>query len=212
MIYIFGIYITILTAANLGLMVYIIYERYHAFKKEGKKAAESVMEQHLAHIKMDEDAILQDFRNSVQTVIANTELSGQQTLQQLNEYVIKAHTQNQLRFSEFSSKLYGVLVESGNQFTQQMQNYAADSNRRIDEWQSSYIEIMKHEVDQMISNEKQKLSEFTNQEKSRITEYVKDRAMKDTSIIVEEILSNGITIKDQEKLAQQAIEKFFNEG
>jgi len=211
MVFLLGLYITILTAANLGLMLYIMYERYFAFKKEGRKVAEQIMREHFDNMKFDQQTLLADMRNSVQTVISSTELSGQQTLQSLNDYMIKAHTEHLAKFSEFSSKLYSVLISSGNNFSEQMKQYVTDSNNRIEEWQSSYISVMKNEIDSLIGNEKQKLIEFTEQEKKRITSYIKEMAVKDTSIIVEEVLSNGISVKDQEKLAQQAVEKFFNE-
>jgi F0F1-type ATP synthase membrane subunit b/b' len=206
-----GLYVTILTAANLGLMVYIFLERYHAFKKEGEKAAQKLLEQHFEKLQMDEQAILEEFRSSIKMVVANTQLAGQQTLQQLNEYVMKAHTEHTGRFNEFSAKLYSVLVESGNHFTQQLQQYSSDSNKRIDDWQTSYIEVMKHEVDMLIDNERQKLLDFTDEEKRRITQYIKEQASRETSVIVEEVLGNRISVKDQERLAQQAIEKFFRE-
>lgn len=211
MVFIFGLYITILTAANLGLMVYIWFERYHAFKKEGSTSAQLLMQEHLKNIGLEEEKILEDFRNSVKTVISNTELSGQQTLEQLNEYMMKSHREQLGKFSEFSAKLYAVLVASGNSFSEQMKGYVSDSNKRIDEWQSSYINVVQHEVDMLIENERQKLREFTEEEKKRIGMYMKEYALKDTSLIVEEVLGNGITVKDQEKLAQQAIEKFFTE-
>lgn len=205
------IYVSILTIANLGLIAYIFFERYHAFKKHGERKAKEILEEHFQKVSLDEEAILQDFRNAIQGVIAQTELSGQKTLQELNENIIKSHQQYIGKFNEFSAKLYSVLVEAGNNFSQQMQQYAQDSNLRIEEWQSSYIQVVKNKLDILMDSESQKLQSFTEEEKNRIQQYIKEQASRETSVIVEEVLGNSISMKDQEKLAQQAVDKFFNE-
>lgn len=205
------IYVSVLTIANLGLIAYIFFERYHAFKKQGEKKAKEILEEHFKNVKLDEEAILQDFRNAIQSVIAQTQLSGQKTLEELNDNIIKSHQQYIGKFNEFSAKLYSVLVDAGNHFSQQMQQYAQDSNSRIEEWQSSYIQVVKNKLDILIDAESQKLQSFTEEEKGRIQSYMREQANRETSVIVEEVLGNSISTKDQEKLAQQAVDKFFNE-
>lgn len=206
-----AVYLYFLIAANVLLMTYLVFERYRAFRKRGEQIARQLMQEHFEKLGIEESALRQTFRNQMQNVLATTELAGQQMLQQLNDYTIKAHNEHLERFNDFSSKLYSVLVASGNNFSQQLQTYVKDSNVRIDEWQRSYIEIMKREFDTLIQEQRQKLSDFTEIEKQKIQSYIKEQAQKETTVIVEEILSNGITIKDQEKLAQQAVDKFFNE-
>jgi hypothetical protein len=206
-----AVYLYFLIAANVMLMAYLVFERYRAFRKRGEQVAKQLMQEHFEKLGIEENALRLSFRSQMQNVLATTELAGQQMLQQLNDYTIKAHNEHLERFNDFSSKLYSVLVASGNNFSQQLQSYVKDSNIRIDEWQRSYIEIMKREFDTLIQEQRQKLNDFTEIEKQKIQSYIKEQAQKETVVIVEEILSNGITIKDQEKLAQQAVDKFFNE-
>ncbi|GIW59268.1 MAG: hypothetical protein KatS3mg087_0334 [Patescibacteria group bacterium] len=206
-----SVYLYFLIAANVLLMMYLVFERYRAFRKQGEQIARQLMQEHFEKLGIEENALRQSFRSQMQNVLATTELTGQQMLQQLNDYTIKAHNEHLERFNDFSSKLYSVLVASGNNFSQQLQTYVKDSNVRIDEWQRSYIEIMKREFDTLIQEQRQKLNDFTEIEKQKIQSYIKEQAQKEATVIVEEILSNGITIKDQEKLAQQAVDKFFNE-
>lgn len=207
-----GIYVVIIAIAQAALLIYLYYERFHAFKSQGDHSAREILKEHFEKIRMEEQAILEDFRNSMKGVIAQTQLTGQQNIEHLNEYMIQSHTESLGRFNEFSAKLYSVLVDSGNHFSLQLQQYVKDANKKIDQWQDSYIQIMKTEIDQIIQEERQKLTAFTEDEQKRIEQYMREMVTKELSLIVEEVLSNSISLKDQEKLATQAIEKFFKEN
>jgi hypothetical protein len=195
-----GVYISILVASNVLLMAIILYDKFVLSRKRVEKISQEILTTALTHVESQLQSSIDQFKNETKEVISQQHSVSDQTATSLQQDLKAFHTDELQKVQTFSQDLYNLLLETTEDIKKEMVIYIDQNKTKINEWRDNYIESIKSNSDHLLESSQQRIETLT-----------RELAEKEVSLIVNDVLKNGISSKEQEQLVEEAITKYFGE-
>ncbi len=206
------IYIFVLLAFNVILMAYIFYDRFILLSKHSKEVADDVFQKGLQQSLEQFDEVLSRFKTEVTDTITSSKNVSESIGHELEHDLQEIHKQEIAKVQEFSQELYRILLDSTELVKAELRQYIQKNKEDIDQWSEQYKTAMKQASVQMISSEKDLLTQYIEDERVNARSMLKEMVTRDIDTIVKDVIKNGISIQDQEILVLNAINLYFKES
>jgi hypothetical protein len=206
------IYIFILLGMNVLLMAYIFYDRFILLRKHSKRIAEDVFQQGLQQSLEQFDAVMLKFKSEVTDTISKSRSTSDTIAQELEQDLQVIHTQEIQKVQDFSQELYRILLDTTELIKAEMQQYIQRNKEDITSWSDLYKKAMKDSSDQMLTAERDLLTQYIEDERVNTRGMLKEMVLRDIDTICRDVIKNGITIQDQEILVLNAINLYLKDS